>query len=172
MLLPSPRPDAVSQLLDAIHRRAPAATARLTPRRWAHRRGVSSLGDCRSSIVIPLEGRNGDECRQQQLDGAAPLPSATAPCSPQSSVALTAAESPAGTTVEDGFDGLGTAGLPSPLTPSTEDPCPAEPSDGSPLSAPALLGALSASTHPAPAPFTLADLRSWLSGAAQHGRAG
>ncbi len=171
MPLPSPRPDSVSQLLDAIRRRDPAATARLT-RRWAHRRGVSSLEDFRFGSVIPLVGREGGDWLQQQLDGAAPVPSATAPCSPQASTSLTVPEAPDGTAAEDGSAGLETAFLPSPLTPSTEDPCQAEGSDGSTLSALSLLSAIPASPRPAPAPSALADLRSWLSGAPQHRRAG
>ena len=171
MPLPSPRPDPVSQLLDAIRRRDPAATARLT-RRWAHRRGVSSLEEFRCSSVIPLEGQDGGDWLLQQLDGSAPVPSATAPCSPQASAAQNVPEVPVGTAVEDGFTGLETAFLPSPLNPSTEAPCPAEAADGSTLSALALLSAAPPGTLPAPAPSTLADLRSWLSGAPQHRRAG
>jgi hypothetical protein len=172
--LPFPRPELSNQLLEAIRRRDAAATARLT-RQWVHRHGVVSLGDFRLGTVIPQEGPEAANWLDDQLEGGASAPAPTAP----RAQAATAPEpyhftEPPGPppAVESAFAALEAAFLSPSLLPSEEEPIQAPTPTVPFLPGAALLSSLPASTLPAPAPSTLADLRSWLSGGPQHRRAG
>jgi len=175
--LPSPRPELSHLLLEAIRRRDAATVARLTGQ-WAHRHGVTSLESFRTGSVVAEAGWEAGDWLLQHMDAA------MAPAS------VTMAEAFAA--LEDSFS----APLqPSPVTPIRAVPEPADPvTDAAeepvpapvavPLAAPVAaaegaaglsdviaLHPLSPSASPAPAPSTLADLRSWLSAAPQHRRA-
>jgi hypothetical protein len=171
--LPSPRPELSHLLLEAIRRRDAATVARLTGQ-WAHRHGVTSLESFRTGSVVAEAGWEAGDWLLQHMDAA------MAPAS------VTMAEAFAA--LEDSFSG---PPQPTPVTPiraipeatdpvtdTAEEPVPA------PLAAPVAaaegaaglsdviaLHPLSPSASPAPAPSTLADLRSWLSAAPQHRRA-
>ncbi len=173
MSLPSPRPELSHLLLEAIRRRDAATVARLTGQ-WAHRHGVTSLESFRTGSVVAEAGWEAGDWLLQHMDAA------MAPAS------VTMAEAFAA--LEDSFS----APLqPSPVTPIRAVPGPTDPVTdtaeepvAAPVAAPlaAAEGAaglsdvialhpLSPSASPAPAPSTLADLRSWLSAAPQHRRA-
>ena len=173
MSLPSPRPELSHLLLEAIRRRDAATVARLTGQ-WAHRHGVTSLESFRTGSVVAEAGWEAGDWLLQHMDAA------MAPAS------VTMAEAFAA--LEDSFS----APLqPSPVTPIRAVPEPTDPVTDTaeepvpaPLADPAAaaegavglsdviaLHPLSPSASPAPAPSTLADLRSWLSAAPQHRRA-
>ena len=181
MSLPSPRPELSSLLLDAIRRRDAATVARLTGQ-WAHRHGVTSLESFRTGSVVAEAGWEAGDWLLQHMDAA------MAPAS------VTMAEAFAA--LEDSFSGPPPPSpitpVPAPVTPSrtgpearepeasdpgtetTEElvPAPSAEADGAAgLSDVIALHAPAASASPAPAPSTLADLRSWLSAAPQHRRA-
>ncbi|WP_216915904.1 MULTISPECIES: hypothetical protein [unclassified Synechococcus] len=173
MSLPSPRPELSHLLLEAIRRRDAATVARLTGQ-WAHRHGVTSLESFRTGSVVAEAGWEAGDWLLQHMDAA------MAPAS------VTMAEAFAA--LEDSFS----APLqPSPVTPIRAVPEPTDPVTDTaeepgpaPLATPVAaaegaaglsdviaLHPLSPSASPAPAPSTLADLRSWLSAAPQHRRA-
>ncbi len=176
MSLPPPRPELTSLLLDAIRRRDAATVARLTGQ-WAHRHGVTSLESFRTGSVVAEAGWEAGDWLLQHMDAA------MAPASVTMAEAFAALE-----------DSFSAPPQPNPITavPSTVTPIRVEPEAngpvpdpaGEPVSAPAAaaeaaaglsdviaLHPLSPSASPAPAPPTLADLRSWLSAAPQHRRA-
>jgi hypothetical protein len=170
--LPSPRPALSIQLLEAIRRRDAAATARLT-RQWVHRHGVVSLGDFRRGTVIPQEGPEGGKWLEDQLEGGASAPTPTVPRAQTATTPQPCFKEPTPPpAVESAFAALEAAFLSPSLPPSEEELVQAPTAPVSFLPGAALLSSLPASTQPAPAPSTLADLRSWLSGGPQHRRAG
>ncbi len=155
MSLPPPRPELSGLLLEAIRRRDAATVARLTGQ-WAHRHGVTSLESFRTGSVVAEAGWEAGDWLLQHMDAA------MAPAS------VTMAEAFAA--LEDSFSGppqpTPITALPSPVpAPVAEAEAPAGLSDVIALHPQAL------SASPAPAPSTLADLRSWLSAAPQHRRA-
>jgi hypothetical protein len=156
--LPSPRPELSHLLLDAIRRRDAATVARLTGQ-WAHRHGVTSLESFRTGSVVAEAGWEAGDWLLQHMDAA------MAPAS------VTMAEAFAA--LEDSFAG---PPLPAPTAPvptaTTAPPPPAAEAEGAAgLPDVIALHPLTPSASPAPAPSTLADLRSWLSAAPQHRRA-
>ncbi|WP_216904843.1 hypothetical protein [Synechococcus sp. CCY 9618] len=166
MPLSSRRPELSNQLLEAIRRRDAATTGRLT-RQWVHRHGVGSLAAFRRDTLVAEHGQDTDDWLQGQLDAAPPPPLTPDPPA--------AGKAPAAPALADAFAALEDAFLPPPLNLPADLPDPAA-ADGtgqgaSALPAASLLRSIPASTQPAPAPATLADLRSWLSGAPQHRRA-
>jgi hypothetical protein len=196
--LPSPRPELSHLLLEAIRRRDAATVARLTGQ-WAHRHGVTSLESFRTGSVVAEAGWEAGDWLLQHMDAAMAPASVTMAeafaaledsfAGPPQPTPITAAPAPIAAVptpvipIQD---------LPGPVTPIRAVPEAAEPeatepdSDPAeePVSAPAAeaeavaglsdgiaLHPLSPSASPAPAPSTLADLRSWLSAAPQHRRA-
>ncbi|MCP9858410.1 MULTISPECIES: hypothetical protein [unclassified Cyanobium] len=167
MPLPPSRPELSSLLLEAVHRRDATATARLT-RQWAHRHGVGSLERFRTDNLIAQQGIGAGDWLRQQLEGAAGAPTA-APAVP----------GPAAARVEDAFAALEAAFSTAPVFAGVAPDAPALVSQLAPQPAPfptslpeaSRLSVLPPGTPPAPAPSTLADLRSWLSGDPQHRRA-
>ncbi|AFY30298.1 hypothetical protein [Cyanobium gracile] len=176
MSLPSPRPELSHLLLDAIRRRDAATVARLTGQ-WAHRHGVTSLESFRTGSVVAEAGWEAGDWLLQHMDAA------MAPAS------VTMAEAFAA--LEDSFAGppppTPISAVPGPVTPITvvpeatdavtdaieaRVPAPSAEAEGAAgLSDVIALHPLTPSASPAPAPPTLADLRSWLSAAPQHRRA-
>ncbi|MBM5821758.1 MAG: hypothetical protein FJ082_04635 [Cyanobacteria bacterium K_Offshore_surface_m2_011] len=186
MSLPPPRPELSSLLLEAIRRRDAATVARLTGQ-WAHRHGVTSLESFRTGSVVAEAGWEAGDWLLQHMDAA------MAPAS------VTMAEAFAA--LEDSFSAplrpapssvIPITAVPSPVTPlravpeatnpeatepvadTVEEPVPAplaEAEAPAGLSEAIALHPQTPSASPAPAPSTLADLRSWLSAAPQHRRA-
>lgn len=161
---PPSRPELSSLLLEAVHRRDVTATARLT-RQWAHRHGVVSLESFRSVTVIAQQGNEAGDWLLQQVEGAAGDPAVHGSDRPKST----------GAGVDDAFAAL-EAAFSTPPLPVVEEPAPLalvpEPvSAATSLPEASRLSVLPPGTPPAPAPSTLAELRSWLSGAPQHRRA-
>ncbi|WP_094584878.1 hypothetical protein [Synechococcus sp. BO 8801] len=194
MSLPSPRPELSHLLLEAIRRRDAATVARLTGQ-WAHRHGVTSLESFRTGSVVAEAGWEAGDWLLQHMDAA------MAPASVTMAEAFAALEDsfsgppqPAPTAaVSTPIAAVPTAitPVPNPVTPIRAVPEPTDPVTDTaeepvpaPVDAPVAaaegaaglsdviaLHPLSPSASPAPAPSTLADLRSWLSAAPQHRRA-
>lgn len=186
MSLPPPRPELTSLLLDAIRRRDAATVARLTGQ-WAHRHGVTSLETFRTGSVVAEEGWEAGDWLLQHMDAAMAPASVTMAeafaaledsfSAPPQPTPIAAVPSPV-TTI---------TAVPSPVTPIRVEPeatepvadhaeapvfAPAAEADGAAgLSEVIALHPQTPSASPAPAPSTLADLRSWLSAAPQHRRA-
>ncbi len=164
MSLPPPRPELSSLLLDAVHRRDATATARLI-RQWAHRHGVGSLEQFRTGRLIAEQGSEAGDWLRQHLEGPAVAP--TAPGSDRLK--------PMAAGVDDAFAAL-EAAFSTPPVPAVEAPAPLALVPEPVVAATSLpeasrLSVLPPGTPPAPAPSTLAGLRSWLSGDPQHRRA-
>ncbi|MEA5414538.1 hypothetical protein [Synechococcus sp. BA-132 BA5] len=165
MPLPPSRPELSGLLLEAVHRRDVAATARLT-RQWAHRHGVGSLERFRTGSVIALQGTEAGDWLGQQLEATAEAPTAAPTVFPTAAAG-----------VDDAFAALEAAFSSPPefagearTTPALVVELAPGPTTTS-LPEASRLSVLPPGTPPAPAPSTLADLRSWLSGAPQHRRA-
>ncbi len=159
MPLPPSRPELSGLLLEAVRRRDATATARLT-RQWAHRHGVVSLERFRRCSVIVQQGTEAGDWLRQQVEGAA-------------GGRTTAGMDDAFAALEAAFSTpLACAGEAPATTPATAFELAPEPAPrAKSLPEASHLSVLSTGTTPAPAPPTLADLRSWLSGAPQHRRA-
>ncbi len=157
MSLPPSRPELSNLLLEAVHRRDATATARLI-RQWAHRHGVGSLEQFRTGPLIAQQGSEAGEWLRQHLEGPAVAP--TAPGSDHLK--------PMAAGVDDAFAALEAAFSPPPV-PVALVPEPVLAARSLPEAS--RLSVLPPGTPPAPAPSTLAGLRSWLSGAPQHRRA-
>jgi hypothetical protein len=162
--LPPTRPELSNLLLEAVHRRDATATARLI-RQWAHRHGVVSLEQFRTGSLIAQQGSEAGAWLRQHLEGPA-----VAPTDPGSD-----RPNPVAAGVDDAFAALEAAFSPPPL-PAVEAPVPLalvlEPVvAATSLPEASRLSVLPPGTPPAPAPSTLAGLRSWLSGDPQHRRA-
>ncbi len=164
MSLPPSRPELSNLLLEAVHRRDATATARLI-RQWAHRHGVRSLEQFRAGTLIPQQGLAAGDWLRQHLEGPAVAPTAPGSDRPK----------PVAAGVDDAFAAL-EAAFSTPPLPAVEAPVPLalvpEPvAAATSLPEASRLSVLPPGTPPAPAPSTLAGLRSWLSGDPQHRRA-
>ena len=164
MPLPPSRPELSGLLLEAVHRRDVAATARLT-RQWAHRHGVGSLERFRTGSVIALQGTEAGVWLGQQLEATAEAPTAA----PTAFPAAAAGVDDAFAALEAALSGPPELAGESPTTPALVVELAPGPTTSLPEAS--RLSVLPPGTAPAPAPSTLADLRSWLSGAPQHRRA-
>ncbi len=192
MSLPSPRPELSHLLLEAIRRRDAATVARLTGQ-WAHRHGVTSLESFRTGSVVAEAGWEAGDWLLQHMDAAMAPASVTmaeafaaledsfsGPPQPAPITAVPAPITPVPAPITP---------VPSPVTPIRAVPEPSdtvtvtakEPVPAPPCAVPVVaaegaaglsdviaLHPQSPSASPAPAPSTLADLRSWLSAAPQH----
>ncbi len=175
MPLPPSRPELSSLLLEAVHRRDATTTARLT-RQWAHRHGVGSLERFRTDNLIAQQGLGAGDWLRQQLEGAAGAPTAAQTAAP---TGVPPVPGPAAARVDDAFAALEAAFSTAPVFAEEAPATPALVSELAPEPAPfptslpeaSRLSVLPPGTPPAPAPSTLADLRSWLSGSPQHRRA-
>lgn len=164
MSLPPTRPELSKLLLEAIHRRDTTATARLI-RQWAHRHGVGSLEQFRTGSLIAQQGSEAGEWLRQHLEGPAVVPTAPGLDRPN----------PMAPGVDDAFAAL-EAAFSTPPLPAVEATAhlalvPEPVSAATSLPEASRLSVLPPGTPPAPAPSTLAGLRSWLSGDPQHRRA-
>ena len=188
MSLPPPRPELSSLLLEAIRRRDAATVARLTGQ-WAHRHGVTSLESFRTGSVVAEAGWEAGDWLLQHMDAAMAPASVTMAeafaaledsfYGPPQPTPITAAPAPITAiravpeaTNHEGTDPEATA--PSAEAESAEEPVTepvAEAEAPAGLSDVIALHPPTPSASPAPAPSTLADLRSWLSAAPQHRRA-
>jgi len=162
--LPPSRPELSNLLLEAVHRRDATATARLI-RQWAHRHGVGSLEQFRTGPLIAQQGSEAGDWLRQHLEGPAVAPTAPGLDRPK----------PVAAGVDDAFAALEAAFSPPPV-PAVEAPVPLALVPEQVFAATSLpeasrLSVLPPGTPPAPAPSTLAGLRSWLSGDPQHRRA-
>ncbi len=164
MSLPPSRPELSNLLLEAVHRRDATATARLI-RQWAHRHGVVSIEQFRTGSLIAQQGSEAGEWLRQHLEGPAVAPNDPGSDRPN----------PVAAGVDDAFAAL-EAAFSTPPLPAVEAPVPLALVPEPVVAATSLpeasrLSVLPPGTPPAPAPSTLAGLRSWLSGDPQHRRA-
>jgi hypothetical protein len=162
--LPPTRPELSHLLLEAVHRRDTTATARLICQ-WAHRHGVGSIEQFRTGSLIAQQGSEAGEWLRQHLEGPAVAPNDPGSDRPN----------PVAAGVDDAFAAL-EAAFSTPPLPAVEAPVPLALVPKPVVAATSLpeasrLSVLPPGTPPAPAPSTLAGLRSWLSGDPQHRRA-
>ncbi|MEA5442201.1 hypothetical protein [Cyanobium gracile] len=161
---PLSRPELSNLLLEAVHRRDTTATARLS-RQWAHRHGVGSLEQFRTGSLMAQQGSEASEWLRQHLEGPDVAPTAPGSERPK----------PIAPGVDDAFAAL-EAAFSTPPVPDVEATAhlalvPEPVSAAMSLPEASRLSVLPPGTPPAPAPSTLAGLRSWLSGDPQHRRA-
>jgi hypothetical protein len=172
--LPPSRPELSSLLLEAVQRRDVTATARLT-RQWAHRHGVGSLERFRTDNLVAQQGTGAGDWLRQQLEGAAGAPTAAPTAAPPFPSTAAARVDDAFAALEAAFSTLPEFAEQAPVTPARvselSELAPGPAAGPTSLPEASRLSVLPPGTPPAPAPSTLADLRSWLSGSPQHRRA-